>query len=100
AGAPNNAGKISGSGFHFDVGARVGSEIHFGFMGLPKLALQGSVGLFIAGNSSSVEVTDATGAAQKSKASAFDVQTAGSGNVGYNNPWDFFRANVAALYYF
>ena len=32
-------------GFHFDIGARAGAEIHFGFMDIPQLSLQGSVGL-------------------------------------------------------
>jgi hypothetical protein len=33
-------------GFRLDVGARVGSEIHFGFMGLPQVALEASLGLY------------------------------------------------------
>ncbi|HVH44993.1 MAG TPA: hypothetical protein VM925_21720, partial [Labilithrix sp.] len=36
---------IHRSGFRFDVGARVGTEIQFGFIGIPELALQASVGL-------------------------------------------------------
>src|SRR5206468_735046 len=38
-------GGASGSGLHFDIGARAGAEIHFGFIGIPKLSLLGTIGL-------------------------------------------------------
>src|SRR5262249_22988997 len=56
--APQPQG-FSGSGFHLDAGARVGAEIHFGFIGLPKLALQGSVGLLFALNNTSAKDKEA-----------------------------------------
>jgi hypothetical protein len=40
-GMPN----VTDDGFLFDMGGRVGAEIQFGFIGIPQLALQGSVGL-------------------------------------------------------
>ena len=35
-------------GFHLDVGARAGAEIHFGFINVPQLSLQGGVGVRLA----------------------------------------------------
>src|SRR6185436_12015249 len=38
-------GDIHRSGMLLDLGARIGTEIQFGFIGIPELALQASVGL-------------------------------------------------------
>ena len=35
-------------GLHFDVGARAGAELHFGFIGVPQLSLQGGIGVLLA----------------------------------------------------
>ncbi|HEX4339386.1 MAG TPA: hypothetical protein VH062_25945 [Polyangiaceae bacterium] len=85
-------GNGSGSGFHFDIGARAGAEIHFGFIGIPQLSLQGTVGLALAFDSS--KGNPAGGGASNSLsevAFATSVQ---------DNPWNIFTSNVAALYYF
>jgi hypothetical protein len=77
-------------GFRLDVGARIGTEIQFGFIGLPKLALQATVGLYF--STQSVKVTaggkDAT---DSSTSIGTSVQQA---------PWALFTNNIAALYYF
>ncbi len=78
----------SQSGFHLDVGARAGAEIHFGFINVPQLALQGGVGLRMNIDSTSSDPVDNGG-------SAWNIGT----NVG-DNPWNIFTSNVAALYYF
>jgi hypothetical protein len=78
------------SGFHLDVGARAGAEIHFGFINVPQLSLQGSVGLRMNMDSTSQTVMDVD-----SSTSAFSLGT----TVG-DNPWNIFTSNVAALYYF
>lgn len=90
AGASQTVGGMdqSASGFHLDIGARAGSEIHFGFIGVPQLSLQGSVGLRMNMDSTSVDPTDAG-------TSNFSLAT----TVG-DNPWNIFTSNVAALYYF
>jgi hypothetical protein len=77
----------STSGFHLDVGARAGAEIHFGFINVPQLSLQGSVGLRMN--------VDSTGS---------DPANNGSSNFSFgttvgDNPWNIFTSNVAALYY-
>jgi hypothetical protein len=78
------------SGFHLDVGARAGAEIHFGFINVPQLALQGSVGARL-----NMDSTSSTINGVESSTSAFSFGT----TVG-DNPWNIFTSNVAALYYF
>ncbi len=79
------------SGLRFEVGARAGTEIQFGFIGIPELALEGSVGLFL--RSDSYKASPNVGG--DVSGSDFLISTS---NI--NNPWDFFRSNVAARYYF
>jgi len=78
------------SGFLFDGGAKIGAEIYFGFIGLPELALQGTVGLtyrrsvfkLVSGGSSASDGTSTFGT-----------------DVG-SDPWAIFTNNVSATYYF
>lgn len=85
-GAPS----IDQSDIHFDIGARAGGEIQFGFIDVPQLSLQAGIGLALAVDSQKVSV-----GAESSKRSLTTIGT----NVG-DNPWNIFIANVAALYYF
>lgn len=78
------------SGFRLDLGARAGAEVHFGFIGIPALALEGSVGLFFTTQSGTTE----TGPAKSKNSDTF------IGTSAFNSPWDFFRSSVAARYYF
>jgi len=87
-GAPGNPDL---SGFLLQLGARAGAEIYFGFIGIPALALDASVGLQL--TSSSGKTTPPGGTAVSS--SNFFLGT----TVG-NNPWQIFTSNVAARYYF
>ena len=91
------AGKIEYSGFHFDLGARVGAEIHFGFIKLPQLSLVASVGLRFDSDSGKTENSQvpAGAATIKTSTSRSEFHT----TVG-SNPWAIFTDNVAALYYF
>lgn len=97
----NGGTKMVDSGVHFDLGARAGAEIHFGFIGIPQLSLQGSVGLRLDVASGSNEATTATDPATgarvttKTNYSGFGVRT-----DTYENPWNIFTTNIAALYYF
>jgi len=81
---------VDHSGFLLDLGARAGAEIHFGFVGLPELSLQGSVGVLFGLASAS---TDA-GGLETSRSSV------GFRTTVYDSPWNIFSSNVAALYYF
>ena len=78
------------SGFVLQAGARAGAEIYFGFIGLPALALDGSVGVFLTSASGKN-----TNAGNSTKDSTFFL---GTSNI--TNPWDIFRQDVAARYYF
>ncbi len=99
--APVVAGNPTGpdfdySNFLFDIGARAGAEIHFGFMGIPQLSLQGSVGLLF-------QMSNLKGV-QKAFGGNPDVTTTHSSwrfaTTTNDNPWNIFIGNVAALYYF
>lgn len=90
----NGAGKVEYSGFHFDVGARVGAEIHFGFIHLPQLSLVASVGLRFDSDKGKTEDSTAAPSVKTSSSKSEFHTTVGS------NPWAIFTDNVAALYYF
>jgi hypothetical protein len=94
------------SGFRLDIGARVGSEVHFGFIGVPNLALQASVGLFFSmqkikadgGARPPQDPTVTTADAQPKttyEASSTDIST-----TVHDTPWGIFENTVSALYYF
>jgi hypothetical protein len=78
-------------GFLLDLGARAGAEIQFGFIGLPELALQGSIGAMLSVTSQS----STPDGGPKSSAS-----TTSFGTTVYNSPWGIFTNSVSALYYF
>lgn len=84
----------SDSGFHFDLGARAGAEVNFGFMHIPQLALVGSVGLRFDTDSGSSTFKNG-GTTQKLSTSRSEFHT----TVG-PNPWAIFTNQIAALYYF
>ncbi|MCU0657008.1 MAG: hypothetical protein MUF64_17655, partial [Polyangiaceae bacterium] len=77
-------------GFRLDIGARVGSEIHFGFVGLPKLALQATVGLYFSTSSTSAKQDQVENSDSNTRIGT-SVQAA---------PWSIFTNNISALYYF
>ncbi len=90
-------GDLSHGGFHLDIGARAGAEIHFGFMGLPQLSLQGSVGLGFALDKGTT--TDSTPAAPAADIDYKSSRTAFQTSAG-TNPWAIFTNGIAAFYYF
>jgi hypothetical protein len=90
---------FTGSGFHLDVGARAGAEIQFGFIGLPKLALQASIGLLFSMNNTSIKDKENAAVLPTSVYESKGSQIA-FGTTVQDNPWNIFTTNVAALYYF
>jgi hypothetical protein len=75
-----------------DAGLRAGAELHFGFMGLPRLTLQAGVALYVTAQWASATVANH---------SLTDRSVSiGFGSAG--NPWDIFSgvANLSARYYF
>lgn len=91
---PDPVTELTHSGFLLSLGARAGAEIHFGFMGIPQLSLQGSVGLYLRYTSGSTETSGPGGSVSASNSSMT------IGTVLGNNPWDIFTSSIAALYYF
>jgi hypothetical protein len=89
-----NDGTTKQSGTHFDLGARAGAEIHFGFIGIPQLSLVGSVGLRFQYDSLTHEVNPGGTGVTKTTSSVWDLSTTVNGN-----PWDIFAGNISALYY-
>jgi len=83
-------------GFRLDVGARVGTEIQFGFIGIPELALQASVGLNFRHQTwgSSQEAFGNT-PARASSSRQTDL-----GTTVQSDPWALFVNNISAIYYF
>jgi len=78
------------SGFRLDVGARAGAEIHFGFIGVPQLALQASIGLFFRRATYGWSQDNNSGSIASNSLTT-SVQT---------EPWAIFVDNISALYYF
>jgi hypothetical protein len=88
------AGKVDLSGLLLQLGARVGAEIQFGFIDIPQLALQGSVGLHMSYQGRSASTSN-NNVATESSNSSFNFGTTIQGK-----PWDIFTSNIAAIYYF
>jgi hypothetical protein len=85
-------GDVKLRGFHFDIGARAGAEVHFGFIDLPQLSLQAGIGVSLAYNSTSSE-NEGTDTTVSASGMSFGT------TVG-NDPWDIFTSSISALYYF
>jgi hypothetical protein len=79
-------------GFHLDIGARAGAEVHFGFIDIPQLSLQAGIGINFAYDSVSITNTETDVSTSRSSTSFRTT-------VG-NDPWDIFTSTISALYYF
>lgn len=81
---------VEESGVVFQMGSRIGAEVFFGFIGMPELSLDASLGLYLQ--------------TQKGKISAGNTEASRSstsiGTHQFNSPWDFFTSSLAARYYF
>jgi hypothetical protein len=78
------------SGFKLDLGGRIGAEIHFGFIGIPELSLEGSVGVYLRREAIKWK---------RDTVSASDGTTTFGTNV-QSDPWALFVNNISAFYYF
>lgn len=93
ANLPGDQG-VSVGGWGLDLGARAGAEVHFGFIGIPMLSLQGSVGLaYQLRQAKLTSVVNGQEVVQTKTEHAF-------GTAHYSDPWDLFTSSIAALYYF
>jgi hypothetical protein len=82
------------SGFVFQLGGRVGTEIHFGFMQIPNLSLQASVGLYFQYSSASV------GASRRAGSEGVGAEGIGLSTTVLGQPWEILVGSLSALYYF
>jgi hypothetical protein len=91
------------SGLVFQMGARAGAEVFFGFIGIPALSLEGSVGLYLAtqsAKSSRAAYADPVAPGGAVPEATYKDSTLLIGTSVMNNPWQIFTSNVAARYYF
>lgn len=86
------------TGFRLDVGARVGAEIHFGFIGVPELALQASVGAFFSRQVWKLSQDGYAGNGNAPVSGSIGVTSLGT--TVQADPWSLFTNNISALYYF
>lgn len=84
------------SGFRLDVGARVGTEIQFGFIGVPELALQATVGL----NFRRQVWKNSQDAFLNTPAQSSSDGETSVGTTVQSDPWALFVNNISAIYYF
>jgi hypothetical protein len=80
------------SGMLIEIGGRVGAEVHFGFIDIPQLALQGTLGLGLRLESRSAE--------QTASMTTNDAGTTSIGTSVGDEPWDIFTGGITAIYYF
>jgi hypothetical protein len=85
----NNSG--TAGGLLLRAGARIGAEVHFGFIGLPELALQATVGLYWRTQTWHL---DQNGGASVSASSTLITTSVNDA------PWGIFTDTISALYYF
>jgi hypothetical protein len=78
------------SGFLLEGGVRAGAEVFFGFIGIPHLSLEGSVGVFLSSATGKISSGGAS-----TRFSSFVLSTS-----SVAQPWDIFRKDIAARYYF
>ena len=81
---------VDESGFLLQAGARIGAEVFFGFIGMPEISLDASLGGHLQTRNASVSA----GNAEMTRS-----ETGFSTNA-FNSPWDFFTSSLAARYYF
>ncbi|MFI5300986.1 MAG: hypothetical protein ACHREM_23130 [Polyangiales bacterium] len=74
------------------VGGKIGTEISFGFIGIPHLSLDATVGLEIISES---DTNSPGGGAADNSLSQVTIGTTVQGT-----PWNIFTSSIAALYYF
>ena len=86
------------TGLRVDAGARIGTEIQFGFIGIPELALQASVGLNVRYQNWKSQ-QDAGPPVVPTERSSSDTQTS-IGTTVQADPWALFVNNISAIYYF
>jgi hypothetical protein len=97
AGSPAGTPDTTHDGNHFQIGAAAGAIIHFGFLGIPQLTLDATVGLLAdaTGGNTKVPNPAAGGGTTNTSFTGFTIATSTA-----HEPWNIFFTNVAAIYHF
>jgi hypothetical protein len=90
AGVGPNTPDTTQTGFNFDLGARAGAEVYFGFIGVPELSLQATLGLGFS--------YDRVKASTDNNSSS--VGSSGIATTLQQPPWAIFTNAISAFYYF
>jgi hypothetical protein len=80
------------TGVLFQLGGRVGTELHFGFIGVPQLSLTASVGLYFQYQQA------VTSPPSPGRSVGQDAASLGTTVMG--QPWQIFAGTISAFYYF
>lgn len=80
------------SGFLLELGAKVGAELHFGFIDIPQLSLQGTLGLMLRHEARSVD--------QSGVAGSVDQHETSLATFVDQPPWALFTGALTAIYYY
>lgn len=86
-------------GDRFSLGVRAGAEIQFGFIGLPRLALDASLGLALDYTTAKSTTTTSAGVGGSTQTTLERSRFSLSSSTSHQ-PWNIFISNVAAVYYF
>jgi hypothetical protein len=86
------------TGFVFRAGARAGAEVHFGFIDIPQLSIQATVG--IAFSFASMELDWCPSGNCDAQNQIVTQNIISFGTDQFNEPWDILTSQVAAIYYF
>lgn len=92
---PTTQADIKNSGMRFTLGAAAGALVQFGFIGIPQLTLDATVGIAIPDIQSRTTESGAPTAVTKTTSSSTLITT----YTGHQ-PWNIFHTNVAAIYHF
>lgn len=90
------------SGKRFTLGGRAGAEVQFGFIGIPHLALDATIGLALdltQGETTGPGTGPSIPGEPAPTASADYARTTIRSST-HHQPWNIFVSNVAAVYYF
>lgn len=98
---PTYMNDVKFSGLRFDVGARAGAELHFGFIGVPNLSLQATVGLYLRYDSYKAKGGGSPGTTPSwPDTLSYERSNTTLGTSVQDAPWSIFTKTVSALYYF
>lgn len=81
---------VDGWGYRLEAALQAGAELHFGFLGMPELALQGMFGVSLRHNWATQRFDPEEWTLERTTVEVGET----------NSPLDFFRTAVSARYYF